>query len=114
MITFDVSRVRLDDDGRVTGVLWGRVDTGKNVWATAEVEAPVAEAVDALEAGDQVFALFPSVHGHLPDRRFVIADYDDGRKTIVLEGPSTYERQVHDMDRISTTILARRQATEKT
>ena len=56
--------------------------------------------MDALDAGDQVFALFPSVHGHLPDRQFVIADYEDGRRTIVLDGPAAYEREIHDMDRI--------------
>ena len=100
MNTFAVSKVKLDANGRVIAVLWGKVNTRKNAWATPEVEAPVAEAVDALDAGDQVFALFPSAHGHLPDRRFVIADYEDGRKTIVLYGPAAYEREIHDMDRI--------------
>lgn len=101
MRTFAVSKVGLDVDGRVTRVLWGRVDTVRNAWATPEVVAPVAEAVEALSAGDQVFALFPSIHGHLPERRFVIADYDGGLKTIVLDGPPTHEREVHDMDRIN-------------
>jgi hypothetical protein len=36
----------------------------------------------------------------LPDRQFVIADYDGSRKTIVLDGPTAYEREVHDMDRL--------------
>ncbi len=101
MRTFAVSKVRLDSAGRITAALWGRVDTGKNAWATAEVVAPVASVADALLAGDQVFALFPSTHGHLPDRRFVVADYDGLRKTIVLDGPSAYEREVHDMDRLA-------------
>ena len=100
MTTFAVSKVGLDPGGRVTSVLWGQVDTGKNAWATPEVVVPVAAAVDALCAGDQVFALFPSVHGHLPDRQFVVADYDGSRKTIVLDGPTAYEREVHDMDRL--------------
>ncbi len=100
MTTFAVSKVRLDAAGRITAVLWGQVDTGKNGWATPEVVAPVAAAVAALHAGDQVFALFPSVHGHLPDRQFVVADYDGGRQTIVLDGPTAYEREVHDMDRL--------------
>jgi hypothetical protein len=98
--TFAVSKVRLDPAGRITAVLWGEVDTRDNTWATPEVESPVASAVDALGAGDLVFALFPSVHGHLPDRQFVIADYDGSRKTIVLDGPTAYEREVHDMDRL--------------
>ena len=104
MTTFAVSKVRLDAAGRVTGVLWGRVDTDKNAWAGPEVVAPVAEAVDALEAGDQVFALFSTIHGHLPDREFVPADYDGGRKTIVLKGPTAYEREVHDMDRLDAPL----------
>jgi hypothetical protein len=98
--TLAVSKVELDADGRVVAVLWGRVDTAKNAWASTEVVAPVAEVVRALRAGDPVFALFPSTHGHVPERRFMAADYDDGRQTIVLEGPATHEREIHDMDRL--------------
>jgi hypothetical protein len=97
---FAVSKVHLDADGRITDVQWGQVDTGKNTWATPETVAPVAAAVAALRAGDQVFALFPSLHGHLPERRFVVADYDGGRNTVVLDGPAVSEREVHDMDRL--------------
>lgn len=98
--TFAVSRLELDADGRVLAVLWGRVDTVNNAWASDEVVAPVLEVVQALRAGHAVFALFPSAHGHLPQRRFVAVDYDDGRRTIVLDGPATHEREVHDMDRL--------------
>ena len=100
MRRFAVSKVGLDADGRVTHVLWGKVDIRKNAWATPEVVAPVVEAVNALNAGDQVFALFPSIHGHLPERQFVVADYDGGLKTIVLDGPTAHEREIHDMDKI--------------
>ena len=103
--TYAVSKVTLDADGRIMAVLWGRVDTHKNAWATPEVEAPVAEAVNALHAGHHVFALFPSAHGHLPDRRFVVADYDGGRNTIVLDGPAAYEREIHDMDRMGRSAV---------
>ena len=103
MKTFAVSKVELDADGRVVAVRWGRVDTAKNTWAADETVAPVAEVVKALHAGDPVFALFPSTHGHVPDRQFVSVDYDDGRQTIVLDGPSTHEREIHDMDRIDST-----------
>lgn len=98
--TFAVSQVALDGDGRVTDVLWGQVDTVKNAWATPEVLAPVDEVVNVLQRGDQVFALFPSVHGHLPDREFTQANYDGGLRTIVLIGRTTHEREIHDMDRI--------------
>jgi hypothetical protein len=99
-ITFAVSKVRLDEGGRVTDVLWGEVDTRKNDWASPELVAPVAAVVRALDAGDLVFALFPSAHGHVPERRFVTVDYDDGRRTIVLDGRTAFEREVHDMDRL--------------
>jgi hypothetical protein len=95
-----VSKVELDADGRVVAVLWGRVDTSKNAWASAETVAPVAEAVQPLHQGDQVFALFPSAHGHVPDRQFVVVDHDDGRQTIALDGAATHAREVHDMDRL--------------
>jgi len=99
MTLFAVSKVELDTAGRITAVLWGQVDPIRNDWSTPEVVAPVADAVAALHAGDQVFALFPSVHGHLPDRQFVAVAYDDGWQTIALDGPTAYEREVHDMDR---------------
>jgi len=99
--TFAVSKVELDSDGRVTGVSWGKVDTRNNAWATPEVTAPVADVVAALQAGDRVFALFPSTNGHLPDRQFAVAEYDNGLQTIVLSGPSTNAREIHDMDRLS-------------
>jgi hypothetical protein len=38
---FAVSKVGLDKDGRVTDVLWGRVNTRTNRWASREVVAPV-------------------------------------------------------------------------
>ena len=78
-----VSKVGLDPAGRITAVLWGQVDTGKSAWATPEAGVPVAAAVDALDAGDQIFAQFPAANGHLPDRQFVVADHDGSRKTIV-------------------------------
>lgn len=99
---FAVSRVALDAEGRVVSVLWGRVDTLKNDWASDEAVAPVHEVVQALRAGHAVFALFASAQGHLPQRRFVEVDYDDGRQTIALQGPATHEREVHDMDRLAT------------
>jgi hypothetical protein len=107
MNVFAVSKVRLDQDGRVIAVFWGRVNTDTNQWATAEVVAPVRAVVEALHAGDQVYALFPSTHGHVPDRRFMVADYDNGWETIVLDGPPTYEREVHDMERIDPHDLSR-------
>ena len=95
-----VSKVRLDTDGRVIAVLWGQVDTRKNDWANGETTAPVADVVDAIHNGAAVFALFPAEHGHLPERRFVAVEYDNGWESIALDGDVTYEREIHDMDRM--------------
>lgn len=103
--TFAVSKLELDGDGRVTGVCWGKVDTKNNAWATPEVTAPVAEVVAALQAGDRVFALFPSTNGHLPDRQFMMVEYDNGLQTIVLSGPPARDREIHDMDRLNAPVL---------
>ena len=100
MSVFAVSQVGLDKDGRVTTVFWGRVNTKTNEWASPEVVAPVADVVAAIHSGDDVFALFPTTHGHLPDRRFIVVDYDNGWETISLDGPSTHEREIHDMQRL--------------
>lgn len=99
-----VSKVRLDLDGRITHVQWGRVDTARNQWMGAEAVAPVADAVAALQAGDQVFALFPSIGGHLPERQFASVEYDDGRQTVVLQGAPIAGHEVHDMDRLTDTM----------
>ena len=100
MAVYAVSKVRLDGEGRVKAVLWGQVDTQKNDWTNGEAVAPVEDVVEAIHNGDAVFALFPSEHGHLPERRFIAVEYDNGWETIALEGNPTYEREVHDMDRL--------------
>lgn len=102
MTVHAVSKVGLDRDGRVVTVLWGPVDTRSNEWEAPERVAPVAEVVAAIRAGDPVYALFRSSHGHLPDRRFIVVDYDNGWHTIALDGPVTHEREVHDMDRLES------------
>jgi len=108
MNVFAVSKVGLDKDGRVIAVLWGRVNTDTNQCATAEDIAPVSEVVRAIHAGDQVFALFPSTNGHVPDRPFMVVDYDSGWETIALKGPATHEREIHDMERLSAHDISRR------
>ena len=103
---YAVSRVGLDPEGRVTHVQWGRVDTATNSWMGAEAVSPVAEAVAALQAGDQVFALFESPDGHLPGRQFTLVAYDDGRQTIVLQGDPKTGQEIHDMDRLNGTVTS--------
>jgi hypothetical protein len=101
---YAVSKVGLDPDGRVTHVQWGRVDTATNLWIGPEAVAPVADVVAAVQAGDQVFALFASTNGHLPGRQFRSVDYDDGRQTIVLQGSPKAGHEIHDMNRLTDTV----------
>ena len=87
--TYAVSKVRLDPAGRITAVLWGRVDTVRNAWATAEV-------VDAIHDGAQVSAVF-SAGDHLPERAFVIVEHQDGRECIAFDGAPSPGRNVTDL-----------------
>lgn len=102
---YAVSKVGLDPDGRVMHVQWGRVDTTRNRWIGDEMVSPVAQAVAALQAGDQVFALFASADGHMPGQQFTFVDYDDGRQTIVLQGAPIDAHEIHDMDRLTGMLL---------
>lgn len=102
MPVFAVSKVRLDADGRITHVFWGEVDTADNDWVAGEAVAEVAEAVRAVRAGHDVFALFPADNGPVHERRFKVVEYDGGWATLGLEGSSTFEREVHDMARIES------------
>ena len=92
-----VAKVRLDADGRVTGVEWGPVNTETNEWHTEPQIADAAEVVAALERGEDVYALFPTSHGMMPMRRFRVVTYDNGWQTVNLDGPATHEHEIHDM-----------------
>jgi hypothetical protein len=100
MTVLAVSKVLLDADGRITAVMWGRVSKKTNDWAEPQREAPVSAVVEAIRAGEHVFALFPATHGHVRERRFMVVDYDGAWESIALDGPPAHEREVHDMDRL--------------
>src|SRR5438105_384451 len=55
-----VAKVRLDGDGRVTGVEWGPVNTESNEWHTEPQIADVSE-VDADALGDVDVENFPTL-----------------------------------------------------
>jgi hypothetical protein len=78
-----VAKVRLDADGRVTGVEWGPVNTETNEWHTEPQIADVSEVVAA--------------HGMMPMRRFRVVEYDNGWHTVNLDGSPTHEHEIHDM-----------------
>ncbi|MBC7703204.1 MAG: hypothetical protein H7274_04555 [Rhodoferax sp.] len=100
MSVFAVSKVRTNGEGYVTAVFWGVVDTKSNRWVSPEVEAPVVEVLDAIHNGDQVVALFPATHGHLPERQFVVMEHAGGQMSIALDGPPTPAREIQDMDQL--------------
>lgn len=97
---YAVSQVRLDDRSRVSEIVWGEIDTANNRWATDEMRAHVADAVDAIHNGDPVFALFPGDDGHAPQRRFIAVEHEDGEESIVLEGSAGSLPDLETMDRI--------------
>jgi hypothetical protein len=101
MKIYAVSKVRLDADGRITGVEWGPVNTDSNEWHAEPVVSDVAEVVAALHRGDLVFSLFAESHGLMPGRRFRVVTYDNGWETITLDGPPTHEHEIHDMARVA-------------
>ena len=100
MSAFAVSKIDLDTDGRVTQVLWGVIDKKSNRWVSAEELAPVADVVAAIQNGDQVLAIFPPTAGGLPEREFVVVEFDDGTETIDLVEVSGPAPRIHDMGRI--------------
>ena len=100
MSVFAVSKVRMDREGFVTDVLWGVVDTKSNRWVSPEVIAPVSEVLDTIRNGDQVVALFPGTHGHMPERQFVVMEYGHGKESIALDGPPDAAHEIHGMDRL--------------
>lgn len=97
MKTHAVAKVRLDGDGRITGVEWGPVNTETNEWHTEPQIADVSEVVNAVHRGEDVYALFPTAHGMMPMRRFRIVTYDNGWQTVTFDGAVTHEHEIHDM-----------------
>lgn len=104
MPVYAVSAVRLDSDGRITAVEWGPVNASTHQWESAPRPASVAEVVKAIEAGDPVFSLFHTDSGLVPGLPFMAVEYDNGWKTINLDGPPTLDREVHGMQRMSETV----------
>ena len=69
-----VAKVRLDADGRVTGVEWGPVNTATNEWHTDPAVADVSEVVAAIAPPRGRVRALPDRHGldadaALPGRR---------------------------------------------
>lgn len=97
---YAVSQVSLDDLRRVSEVMWGQVDTVTNRWVTDVRRAPVADVVGVIYNRDPVFAIFRGSEGQGPLRRFVVAEHDDGNRSVVLEVVAGSAPDLEAMDRI--------------
>ena len=100
MTHYAVSKVKQDNAGRVTDVFWGQVNTSTNAWTTQLNAAPVSDVVDAIHNGDIVFALFPTLMGLSPERRFEAVAHVAGAESIALEGNATFKFELADMARL--------------
>lgn len=82
---FSISKVRLDDAGWASHVLWSEIDSRSNQDVSEPVVVPVAEVVDALRAGAQVRVVVPPPHKQqLPDQTVEVLGRADGSHTIAL------------------------------
>ena len=97
---YAVSQVRLDDRQRVSEVVWSQIDSVSNRRVTDETHAPVADVVGVIYNGDAVFAIFRGQDAHVPQRRFIVAEHDDGNWSIVLEGVAGPAPDLGAMNRI--------------
>jgi hypothetical protein len=96
-----VSKIRLDCDGNVAKVYWSVVDLASNEQASPEVLAPVREVVEAIQAGNDVVALFDNtVPARFQERRFVVVQRGDGAKSVGLRGPVVPTQQLCDMAKL--------------
>lgn len=86
---FEVSRIALGPDGRISRVLWSEVGALSDADVGARVLAPASEVVDAIHAGARVAAVFEGRDEPLPERIFVVVEHDDGHESLAFDdGPS--------------------------
>ncbi len=81
---FSVSKIRLDDEGFATHVLWSEVDSRSNLDVGNHVVVPVGEVIDALRDGAQVCVTFLPPHTPLPDQTLEVVGRSDGSETVAL------------------------------
>lgn len=95
---FAISKVRLNEAGGITDVLWAEISAKSNRDVGAPVVVPVADVIDALHDGASVSAIFPVQFGALPGHAFEVVEFADGVETIDLVG-------AHDTDPASRVDL---------
>lgn len=102
MSTYAVNGVRIDPlSGRVTHVRWGQVDPTGNAWVAGPHEAPVTEVARAIDAGDDVHAIFVISGGNAVGPKLKRVIYRDASEGIELDVDATREsRTLRDLPQI--------------
>ena len=57
---FEIYKVRIDQDGHVSDVLWSELHTASDQHVGVRAVASAGDVVDAIHDGAQVCAVFPS------------------------------------------------------
>jgi hypothetical protein len=96
---FEVSRVRLGNDGHVSDVTWVEVNAKSDLDVGAEVIAPSSEVIDAIHDGATVTAIFVASEGRTPGSNFVVVENVNGDEMLHLEGPASDGRTLADISR---------------
>ena len=94
---FEVSKVRIGADGRVSEVLWAEVNGGADQLVGDRIMATAAEVVDAIHDGAHVAAVFQA-RERRPERLFVVLKHGDGSECIAFDGAPSTGRDIADMD----------------
>ena len=92
---FAVSKVRLNEVGSVTDVLWAEINAKSNLDIGASVVVPVADVIDAIHDGAQVSAVLPVQFGAMPDHAFEVIEFTNGLETIDLVGSHSASDKRH-------------------
>ncbi|MEO8936941.1 MAG: hypothetical protein ABI277_18930 [Burkholderiaceae bacterium] len=109
---FAISKVRLNDAGMITDVLWTEINAKSNLDVGASVIVPVADVVDAIHDGASVSAVFPSRFGAVPDHAFEVIEFTNGGETIdlvaSLDGGARRRAALTDLDRLDESSVGKR------
>ena len=94
---FVILQVALDMEGLVTAALWQPREHIAGHNGAGEVVVSVKAVVAAIRDGHPVVALFPSAGAASPERRFFVEDRGWKGATVVLGGPPSFGRNLHDL-----------------
>jgi hypothetical protein len=94
---FEVSRVAIGPDGRISRVLWSEVGAKSDADVGARFVVAAADVVDAIHAGARVAAVFEGRGEPLPERILVVVEHDDGQESLAFEDGPSPGREMSDI-----------------